>query len=48
VRGRWATAFLLLGAVMNRRKRRVEASGLTKMFCDRGRSGIYPRAGPKV
>jgi hypothetical protein len=27
-------AFLLFGAVMNRRKRRVEASGVTMTFCD--------------
>jgi hypothetical protein len=34
IAGRWAIAFLLLGAVMNRRKRRVEASGVTMTFCD--------------
>jgi hypothetical protein len=27
-------AFLLFGAVMNRRKRRIEASGVTMIFCD--------------
>jgi hypothetical protein len=34
IAGTMGDRFLLLGAVMNRRKRRVEASGVTMTFCD--------------